>query len=162
MMEKKDIAEAVGHIPSGLFIVCAMKKETKHHDGFLGSWIQQVSFDPLLVSLCVKSGRPAAEQILNGDIFSINVVGEHDKSYLKHFWAGYGPEKQPIRELIPHTHTDDGAIVFTGAKSVMVCRKVSASQPGDHHLVIAEVLESIVHEQKSPSMVHLRKSGLYY
>ena len=44
-----DKAQAVGHIPSGLFIVTTTDGGKK--DGYLASWVQQVSFEPLVLSL---------------------------------------------------------------------------------------------------------------
>ena len=154
-MAEQETAKAVGDIPSGLFIVCAQ------NDGFLASWIQQVSFQPLLVSLCVKAGRPACDHILKGETFSINVVGEHDKSYLKHFWSGYSPDDNPLEKL-PHQRSSQGGLVLDAAKSAMVCRQIKSYQPGDHHLVVAEVLASMINAPEAQSMVHLRKSGLDY
>lgn len=154
-------ALAVGHIPSGLFIVCGNDISEKKMDGFLASWIQQVSFDPLLISLCIKPGRPAYDFIKSGKAFSINIVGEHDKSYLKYFWKGHDPNSNPFDE-IPHTISDEGTILMNQAKSTLVCELVASSQPGDHEVIIARVLESYIADEKAKPVVHLRKSGLDY
>lgn len=160
-MSNENRAAAVGHIPSGLFIITAKQSDDAGIDGFLGSWVQQVSFDPLLVSLCVKPGRPAYDAIMNGEIFTINVIGDHDKSYLKHFWSGYDPEKK-VFEQVDHEITDNGAVIIKQAKSSIICRRVSSSRPGDHEVVIAEVLDNVVHDESSKPQVHIRKSGLDY
>ena len=161
-MTGEERAAGVGHIPSGLFIVCAPDAEKEGQwDGFLASWIQQVSFEPLLISLCTKDNRPCARQILEGSPFSINIVGEANKGVLKHFWSGYDPNNNPFPELDYRTG-EEGELVLEQSRSTLLCQKVSASQPGDHHLVIAKVLKSIVNHQDTPSMVHTRKSGLSY
>ncbi len=158
---KKEKAAAVGHIPSGLFIITAKSSKDNHIDGFLGSWVQQISFDPLLVTLAVKPGRPACDLILSGDVFTINVVGDHDKNYLKHFWQGYDPENSPFDEL-PFHEGKNGGIILDAAKSAIECKLVSSSTPGDHQLVVAEVLASEVISTEGKSMTHTRKSGLDY
>lgn len=161
-MNIEDKAKAVGHIPSGLFIVTAKHSATSDKiDGYLGSWIQQVSFDPLLISLCVKEGRPAYDAIMSGEPFTVNVVGKHDGSYLKHFWSGYNPEVD-VFENVAHEESPEGGILLTQALSSIVCRKVSATTPGDHAVVIAEVLTSYVHNDEAKPSVHIRKSGLEY
>ena len=161
MAKSEAKSQAVGHIPSGLFIVCSKEKGTDRVDGFLGSFIQQISFEPLLVSLAVKPGRPSSDSILDNQIFTINVVGDHDKNYMKHFWSGYDAEKKPFDE-IDHEVTSDGAVILKQAKSTIVCRAKEISQPGDHHLVIAEVLESHVHSDEATPLTHIRKDGLSY
>lgn len=161
MSENKELAVPVGNIPSGLFIVCAHDKDSNKTDGFLASWIQQVSFDPLLVTVAVKPGRPCSDQILEKSVFSINIVGDHDTSFLKHFWSGYDESKNPFSE-IDHEISAENGVILKGAKSTLICRPKEISQPGDHSLVVAEVIASVTHDEKSKSKVHLRKSGTDY
>lgn len=152
-----DIAAAVGHIPSGLFIVTTTEGDKK--DGYLASWVQQVSFKPLVVAIAVRAGRPGYEHITAGKPFTINVVGEHETQYLRHFWKGY--EQSPFGE-IEHFVNDKGGLVIKGAKSAITCKMISKFEPGDHEVVFAEVLASNVNETEAKPKVHIRKSGLDY
>jgi flavin reductase (DIM6/NTAB) family NADH-FMN oxidoreductase RutF len=156
----EDKAIAVGHIPSGLFIV-AVSDQSGIVDGYLASWVQQVSFSPLMVSLAIKPGRPAYDLIMKGHVFSINIVGDHEKSYLKHFWKGYDPALNPFQELNT-TQTELGGVLLNDAKSSLECKLISSAIPGDHEVIFAEVLASHTHSLESKSMVHLRKSGSNY
>jgi len=159
-MNSQEKASAVGHIPSGLFIVCTLDTNG-NKDGFLGSWVQQVSFDPLLITMAIKKGRPGYEQIVSGKVFSINIVGEEQASYLKYFWKGYPPGQGPF-ENIPHVISEKGAIKINEAKAVIECICVSKSQPGDHELLIAEVISSTDLNPNMKSKTYTRKSGLDY
>lgn len=150
---------AVGKIPSGLFIVAA-RYEGKI-DGFLASFIQQVSMDPLLLTLAVKPGRPAYEAISSGDIFTVNIAGDHDRSYMKEFWKGYDPKDNPF-ERIDWQETPEGGIQLKGALTAIDCRKMESHQPGDHELVIAEVVHCYPVQPDSKPMTHTRKNGLSY
>ncbi len=152
-----DIATAVGHIPSGLFIVTTAVGDKK--DGFLASWIQQVSFNPLLISLAVKDDRTCYPFIVQGKIFTVNIVGDGKADYLKHFWKGY--DKSPFED-IDHEITQDGGLVLKEARSAMICKSVSQFHPGDHELIFAEVLNSYIFNSLTTSKVHLRKTGLTY
>lgn len=160
-MLHSDLATAVGHIPSGLFIVSVMDPETKKIDGYLASWVQQVSFNPLLISLAIKPGRPAYDLIKSGKVFSVNVVGDHDKTYLRHFWKGYDPNSNPFDEL-NHTIAPHGGVVLLQAKSSMECQLVESLKPGDHEVVIAKVLSSAHMAEEARPMVHVRKTGTDY
>lgn len=148
---------AVGHIPSGLFIVCT--KDGDQKEGFLASWVQQVSFDPLLVSFAIKPDRRPYAAIVSGQVFTINIVGEHATQYLKPFWSGYG--ENPFAD-IDHQVSPRGGILIEAAKSVIEARMVSQFQPGDHQIIVAEVLDSHVFHRESRPKVHIRKSGLDY
>lgn len=160
-MVHSERAAAVGHIPSGLFIVAVKDPQSGNLDGYLASWVQQLSFEPLLVSLAVKPGRPAYDLIMAGHPFAINVIGDHDKSYLKHFWKGYDPAQNPFSEL-PYKLGEHGGIIMDQAKSSIECQFVSSSRPGDHEIVFARVLGSYIQSEEAKPMVHIRKSGKDY
>ncbi len=154
-------ATALGHVPSGLFIITVQDSTTKMIDGYLASWVQQVSFKPLIVSLAIRPGRPAYELILSGKVFGINVVGDQDKSFLKHFWKGYDPEQNPFKEL-PYTIGENGAVILSQAKSAMECQLIESLRPGDHDIVFAEIKNSYVMNEEAKPLVHIRKSGADY
>jgi flavin reductase (DIM6/NTAB) family NADH-FMN oxidoreductase RutF len=160
-MLHNDKAVAVGHIPSGLFIVAVNDPSTGVTDGYLASWVQQVSFDPLIVSLAIKPGRPAYDLIKSGKPFAINIVGDHEKTYLKHFWKGYDPANNPFTEL-DHEIGEKGGVILKGAKSAIECQMMSAQQPGDHEVLFATVLSSYINSEDARPMVHIRKSGADY
>lgn len=159
MSDLKSQAEAVGHIPSGLFIITAMEGE--HKAGYLASWVQQVSFSPLLVAFTIKKDRPCYKSITSGQAFAINIVGDHEANYLKHFWSGFDPAKNVFNE-IDHRISDKGAILITKAKSAIECVFSTKTEPGDHEVIFAEVLNSYHFAPEAKSKIHLRKSGLDY
>jgi flavin reductase (DIM6/NTAB) family NADH-FMN oxidoreductase RutF len=156
-----DKAVAVGHIPSGLFIVAVQDPSTGLCDGYLGSWIQQVSFAPLLISMAIKPGRPAYDLIKSGRPFAINIVGDQDKSFMKHFWKGYDPAQNPFSE-IPFELGQNGGVIIKGAKSAIECKMTDSIKPGDHEIMIAEVLSSYILNEEAKALVHIRKSGADY
>lgn len=160
-MLQSDKATAVGLIPSGLFIVAIQDKDTQATDGYLASFVQQVSFNPMIISLAIKPGRPAYDLIKKGLPFAVNIVGDHDKTFLKHFWKGYDPANSPFKE-IPHHIGEFGGLILDQSKAALECVMVSAVQPGDHEVIFAEVKSSHVMSTEGKPMVHIRKSGADY
>lgn len=156
-----DKAKAVGHIVSGLYIVCAQDEKTGKACGFLASWIQQVSFDPLLISMAIKPSRPGYSHITGGQVFTINVVGDHDDTCLKDFCKGYDPEFSPFNKL-QLIQGEAGGIILASSRSAMECLCRERHTPGDHDLVIAEVLNSYILSANSMSRVHFRETGRTY
>lgn len=156
-----DKAVAVGHIPSGLFIVAVSDQATETIDGYLASFVQQVSFNPLMIALAIKPGRPAYDLIKAGKTFAVNVIGDHDKSYLKHFWKGYDPDQNPFKEL-PHDLGTHGGVILRQAKSAIECELLEITKPGDHEVIFARVLSSYVMNEEAKPLVHVRKSGSDY
>ena len=158
-MSDTEFAKGVGHIPSGLFIVCCKDGEQK--DGYLASWVQQVSFKPMLIAIAINEDRPGYKGIVSGTPFTVNVVGDHETQYMKHFWSGYDPKDSPFNK-IDHKISDHDGILINDAKSVIECKFVSKSKPGDHEIIIAEVINSHVLNENSKPKTHIRKSGLDY
>lgn len=156
-----DKSRAVADIPSGLFVVVVKDSKTGNIDGFLASWVQQVSFSPLLISLAMKPERNIHQAIADGAVFSLNVVGEKDSSFMKSFWSGYEDQANPFTQL-KYKESEDGAIILEDAKSVIVCKQSEVVTPGDHSLVIAEVLNSYEQDENSATLVHRRTKGLEY
>lgn len=160
-MLQSDKAMAVGHIPSGLFIVAVQDTLSAETDGYLASWVQQISFNPLMVAMAIKPGRPAYDLIKAGRPFAINIVGDQDKTYLKHFWKGYDPDQNPFNEL-HWVKGEHGGVILNQAKSALECKLVSSVTPGDHEVIFAEVLSSYIMDEVSKPMTHIRKSGASY
>jgi flavin reductase (DIM6/NTAB) family NADH-FMN oxidoreductase RutF len=152
---------AVGHIASGLFVICAGDYEKKAIDGYLASWVQQVSFDPLMISIAIKPGRPSYDLIMSGIVFTVNIVGHHNSSYMNYFWQGYDPKNNPFDKL-QIKQGKLGGIILEAAKSAIECKMHSSSRPGDHEVVIASVLNCYVINDDSNPLVHVRKTGLDY
>ncbi|MCM2351027.1 MAG: flavin reductase family protein [Bacteriovoracaceae bacterium] len=161
MLHSDSTATSVGHIPSGLFIVAVQDEATGTVDGYLASFVQQVSFNPLIVALAIKPGRPAYDLIKSGKAFAINIIGDHDKSYLKHFWRGYDPNQNPFSEL-PHQIGQNGGVILSQAKSAIECELLEVVRPGDHDIVFAKVLSSYIMNEEARPLVHIRKSGADY
>jgi flavin reductase (DIM6/NTAB) family NADH-FMN oxidoreductase RutF len=159
-MDEREIASAVGNIPSGLFIVCSLNEDgTK--DGYLASWVQQISFKPLLVSLALTDSRPGYDHIMDKKTFTINIVGGHETGYLKYFWKGYPKGEGPF-DQIPHKISSGGGIIIEDAKAIIECRLKESFKPGDHEMAICEVLASYTQHGDAKSKIHLRKNGLDY
>jgi flavin reductase (DIM6/NTAB) family NADH-FMN oxidoreductase RutF len=160
-MHAEEIAKAVGHIPSGLFIVSSNNGSVS--DGYLASWVQQVSFNPLVIAFAISDSRPGYDVIKSGKPFAVNVVGDHNMNYLKHFWRGYSPEDNPFsNKEIRHKVLESGATIIEEAKSSIECEFISSEKPGDHEIIFARVLNSYIHDEEAKPKVHIRKSGLDY
>lgn len=158
MQEVPETAVAVGKIPSGLFIVTAAQGDRK--EGYLGSWIQQASFSPLLLNLAIRPGRPCYDLIHATGRLCINVVGHKNGGMMKPFWS---PDSgtDPFAGL-EWSRTERGNIVLASALATLECELRSAVTPGDHELLFVEVVEGHMLQPDDKPLSHVRKSGLGY
>ncbi len=149
----------VGRIPSGLFIVTVTKEGQK--EGFLGSFIQQASFKPLLISLAVQPGSSSWALIQETGRFCIHIVGHSNNGVMKPFWGAYKPGVDHFAGLAQEISAR-GNLLLPDCLAAVECELHSHTQPGDHVLVIGEVVETRIFKAEDKPMTHVRKSGDAY
>lgn len=149
---------AIGKIPSGLFIITTVLDGRK--EGYLGSWVQQASFTPLLISIAVKPGRPCHAAIKAHGRFSVHVVGQSNGGLMKPFWSlkeGVDPFAGLEQEV-----TSRGNVLLKNALAVLECEARASAAPGDHEIIFAEVVQTHLLQAEDKPLTHVRKSGLSY
>jgi flavin reductase (DIM6/NTAB) family NADH-FMN oxidoreductase RutF len=158
MEEIPEPAAAVGKIPSGLFVVTACEGDRK--EGYLGSWIQQASFSPLLLNLAIRPGRPCYDLIHATRRLCINVVGHKNGGLMKPFWSP-SPDVDAFAGL-EWSRTGRGNIAMGLALAYLECELRSSVTPGDHEILFVEVVGGKVLQAEDKPLAHVRKSGLGY
>lgn len=149
----------VGKIPSGLFIITTQLGQERQ--GFLGSFVQQVSFSPLLVMVAAKEGRPVTDLMRRSGKFCLNIVGHQNNGLMKPFWGALKPGEDPFLNLRTET-SEGGALHLLDAMAVVECAIRSESAPGDHVLFFGEATATRFLQPEDKPMVHIRKSGEGY
>jgi flavin reductase (DIM6/NTAB) family NADH-FMN oxidoreductase RutF len=159
MNKKNNLKSLLGQIPSGYFVVITKSFDKKRVNWFMASWIQQASFNPPMVSLCLKPQRPGVDEITEKEYFTINVL---DKDLSSYFEKNCNGNKIDLLEDLETIDLGEKGIVLKNAKSYMVCKAQTISMPGDHYVVVCEVLDGLMlNKEKEPS-VHIRDSGAHY
>ncbi len=155
---KEKIGRSLGRIPRGVAILttffeakpCAM----------LASWFQQAGFEPPLISVAIKKGRPVEEVIQSAEQFVLNILHTGQKDMLGHFGKGFGPGEDPFQGMETETH-QTGIPILKHCLCFLECKLRHVYDSGDHHLFIGEILYAGSAEDGQP-MVHVRRSGFNY
>lgn len=161
MNEKKQqrAAEALGRIPSGLFILSSRHEDRRM--GILTSWVQQVGFKPLTISVAVAKGRPIMPLISESRQFGLAQLRQQDKVILHKFARGIDPNEDPFLgfEMVPNTVT--GVPILANVLGYLECELVChVDVDSDHDLFVAHVCAGDCFEGEPH--VHLRENGLRY
>lgn len=154
----KQLAAALGRIPSGLFILTA--RQGAAETGMLASWVQQCSFDPPQLTLAIRRGRAIVDWLTESASFVLNILDDSQTDMVAHFGKGFDPG-QPAFNDIELERIDGLAPVLREALAYLECRVVARHNVGDHDLLIARVVSGRMLGEGHP-MVHVRKSGLHY
>ena len=155
---QESTAEILGRVPSGLFILTARHGEEE--TGMLASWVMQAGFEPPMVSVALRQGRPVADWLTAGNPFVLNVLGESHKSLLKHFGRGFEPG-EPAFQGLQFERAPDGAPILADTLGHLECRPVGQIDSGDHRVFLAQITGGRLNDGTSP-YVHIRKNGLRY
>lgn len=155
---ERDLAAALGRVPSGLFVVTARRGDDE--SGMLASWVQQCSFHPPHLCVAIRRERTIADWLTKGSIFVVNILGEMQTDMIVHFGRGFERGENVFEGVEVH-HPDGSAPVLTEALAYLECRVAGRHPVGDHDLFLGEVIGGRVLGDGKP-MIHLRKSGMHY
>jgi flavin reductase (DIM6/NTAB) family NADH-FMN oxidoreductase RutF len=158
-MELEDsVAAALGRIPSGCFVLSVSHGEQS--TGVLVSWVQQASFDPPAITVCLKHGRTAIQWVDASGKFLLNVIGRDTAAAMfRHFGRGFTLGEDAFAGLETEP-SEFGPLVRSGIAH-LGCRVLNKISAGDHYLYVAEVVWGRADDGREP-YTHLRKSGLNY
>lgn len=154
---KEPLLGAMARIPSGVGVLTAIDRGQP--TGMLASWFQQASFEPLMMTVCVKKGRSIEVQIDGSGKFLLNILGEESNALMKHFAKGFGPEEDAFDGL-DHHYRNSG-IELEGAAAVIECKVVSKTSAGDHFIYLGEAFMGEGKGSVRPR-VHLRTTAAGY
>ncbi|HEU4950629.1 MAG TPA: flavin reductase family protein [Holophagaceae bacterium] len=158
---KTTAGPALGKIPSGLAIATAQHGAAR--TGFLASWFQQISFEPPLVAVCIKAGRPIEALIQGSGHFALNLLKEGDHEPLKRYGRGFEPGVDPWAEDAQILMDGQAAPVFKDGYAYLMLKHTRTLETGgDHHLVIGEVVGGALQDPEARPRTHVRKDGFGY
>lgn len=156
------IGPVLGRTPSGVFILTA-SDGAGQSTGMLASWVQQASFDPPTVTVAVNAKRYLNDWLKSSPQIALNLVGESQSVFLKHFGRGFEPN-QPAFEGLETSEAANGAVVLNDAIGYLAGEVTSQVVVGDHIVYVIAITEagSGAELDAEKPMVHIRKNGFKY
>jgi flavin reductase (DIM6/NTAB) family NADH-FMN oxidoreductase RutF len=138
---------ALRMIPYGIYVLTA-------DDGKGGvaaatvNWVTQSAFAPPLVVVGVKTDSGAYKIVRDVKTFALNMLGKDQKGLAFTFFkpAELKDGKISGQEF---KKGETGAPLLTSAVAAVECRVKSVVEEGDHHVIVAEVVEA--HVMKPPA-----------
>lgn len=157
-MADNEFDPALGNVASGIYILTVGSGERA--TGMLASWVMQAGFEPPMISVAVKKGRYVCNWLSEGQPFVLNLVGEGQNNFLKHFGKGFEVDA-PAFEGVATKACCTGVPVLSEALGHLECEPAGHVDSGDHRVFLARVVRGALQGEGKP-MVHVRKSGSRY
>ncbi|MCB9839058.1 MAG: flavin reductase [Phycisphaeraceae bacterium] len=134
---------ALAQIPSSLFVMTATRGRAS--GAVLASWVQQVSYEPPLVSVAIPRGRGIAPLIRDSRCFALCKVHPDDKLLPRRLRMTDDRDWTAL-ETIPHEKLATGAPCIKRAMAVLDCQVIRhLDVEADHELYIGQVIAGRVY-----------------
>lgn len=158
MSKNIPFVQALGRVPSGLFIVTAAAGDKRA--GYLASFVQQVSIDPLLFMVACHPDRYPYQLIKKAQRFGLSIIPKNDRILMRTFAKGHGPDDNPL--LSVSLEVMHGVPLLKDALGGIAFDVVEEVKPGDHVLFIGKPVDGVLFDSDVKPWVHVRTSALNY
>jgi len=156
--EPSPVARALGRLPSGVYVVTTLRAGAPV--AFVGSFVQQVAFEPPTIVLAVARDRLQLPDLRATGRFALSIVGAGDQALMSPFLKQGAAGVSPFEKLAV-ARTSSGLTVLENALAWIDCRLSDERVAGDHTVLFGIAEEARVLRDGEPR-VHLRKNGLAY
>ncbi len=149
-LEASSLRRAMGRFATGISIISA------HHAGqthaMTANAICTISFDPLIVMVCVNKKSKMNEFIQQAGSFAINILAEEQEIISRHFaGAGQGEVPETLHfELVENTPLLDGTL------AAVACKIDQALDAGDHTMLLGRVETVRYKEEDEQPLIYYR------
>ncbi|MFE4373649.1 flavin reductase family protein [Streptomyces sp. NPDC056835] len=153
-----DFRELMAGYPTGVAVVTAFDAARRPW-GMTCSSLCSVTLRPPTLLVCVRSASPTLDAVLDGERFSVNLLGEAGRPVAELFASGAPDRFDRVRWQDP---PGCGGPHLPGvAHAVADCRVVRAEPVAGHTVVFGEVERSVTREAPRPLMYGLRGYALW-
>jgi flavin reductase (DIM6/NTAB) family NADH-FMN oxidoreductase RutF len=140
MMDNDAKKAVLRMIPYGLYVLTA-DDGAGNVAAATVNWVTQTAFAPPLVVVGVKTDSGAYAVIKTAGKFALNMLGKDGKGLAFTFFK---PAQLADGKLSGHGFTkgQTGAPILDAAVGAVECKVRTIVEDGDHHIVVAEVIEA--------------------
>lgn len=157
---RQSISGALARIPSGLFIITAQHEERRL--GMLCSWVQQVCFEPPMISVAIAKGRTIMPLISESRQFALCQLSEDDRLLLRKFSKPDDSGEDPFLGHELTTGRLSNLPVLANTQGYLECELACHMDfEGDHDLFVGAVKGGGFRDDVTPH-VHVRNNGFNY
>ncbi len=153
------VGSVLGRIPSGLFVLTARHEDRRQ--GMLVSWVQQVCFDPPMVSVAVCKGRSIMPLISESARFGLCQLPEGERIIMRKFAGRNDPHEDPFLGFPMNKDTVTDVPILDRVLGFMECEVACHMDvDGDHDLFVGKVVGGNLWDGEPH--IHLRDNGFKY
>lgn len=158
--DRDAIGRVLGRTPSGVYILTATDGAGRS-TGMLASWVQQAGFDPPMLTVAVNAKRYLNDWLKASPKMALNLIGEGQHQFLKHFGRGFEPD-QAAFEGLNIAESRLGLPVLAESLGFLEGTIAGQMETGDHVIYLLKIEHGQEQITEIKPMVHIRKNGFGY
>ena len=155
-MDEQSRKTALRMILYGMYILTS-----KFEDDYCAAtvtWVSQASFEPPLLSVCIKRGSASYEIVKKRGEYFLHLLGENQKDMALSFFK---PTILEHGKLNGHEFSLQNELpLLKEVPAYIRCKVIEVLENGDHPLFLAEVIGAEINKDAAP--LELRKTGWSY
>jgi flavin reductase (DIM6/NTAB) family NADH-FMN oxidoreductase RutF len=143
--------EALRQLPYGLYVIGVRSKGNGDMNALAASWVTQCSFDPPMLMVAVRKPSLTYDLVKSGKVFALNLLDKKERRIIRTL-------EKPARNVgdklgkVGHVEEDTGAPILRHAFAYVECKVRAIYEPGDHALVVGEVVHAGLRSPGDPLM----------
>ncbi|MBI2105654.1 flavin reductase [Candidatus Woesearchaeota archaeon] len=144
--------KAIKKIKNGVFVVTFSLDGINY--GLTTAWVNRASFKPNSVMVSIGRNRKGYNELLDCEIFCVNILGNEHLEIARHFGDTNGNNINNFKDL-EFKFMENGSPVLKNCVAAFECKLVKKIDAGDHVVLFGEVLNGI--DQEGEGMIFNRE-----
>ena len=134
---------ALRMIENGVFVLTAKSEDESF--GSTVTWLTQSSFKPPLITLALRADSGIYRAVRDSKRFALHMLRTDQSSFAGDFFK---PSRSSVENINDHPYSLSGRgnPILDEAPAYLECELCHRVEKGDHHVVIAEVVEAEVRD----------------
>lgn len=124
------------------------------------TWVTQCSFQPPLVAVGLRTDGGPYHIVRQSGIFALHIVPAGETKLASSFFRSAQVRNNRLNGYTFHLDKEHGVPALDVSPAYLICRVREIPELGDHHLVIAEVVDAQLRTPAKPMV--LRDTGWSY
>jgi flavin reductase (DIM6/NTAB) family NADH-FMN oxidoreductase RutF len=146
----RTVHEILRQMPYGLYVV-GLRGNDGDFNALIVSWLTQCSFDPPLLMIAVRKESRSYDLVKQGKAFSVNLIDKRDRRLARELVKPADRVGNKLKK-VTHVEGSTGAPILHKAFAYVECKVREIHEPGDHAIVIGEVVNGGKHGTGDPLM----------
>jgi flavin reductase (DIM6/NTAB) family NADH-FMN oxidoreductase RutF len=143
--------EALRQIPYGLYVLGVRGRGDGEMNAMAASWVTQCSFEPPLIMVAIRKPSHTYDLIKSDGSFSLNLLDKKERRIIRTLEKPFSLIGDKLGK-VGHVEEDTGAPILRRAFTYIECKVRKIYEPGDHALVIGEVVHAGIRGKGQPAM----------